>query len=176
MDMSTDTTMTPPSLAATLPRAALLERRLADDPEDNGKFIVGVRTTGIYCLPSCHPPRRAKPENIDFYATPEEARAAGLRACKLCRPDDFYLGQHTEESLIEGLVAGLTLDPGASQRQHVGGGRRRQPASCTSCRAPTTTRRPPTCWRGRAWPAPAACCCMVNVRWLRSPSRSASRA
>jgi AraC family transcriptional regulator of adaptative response / DNA-3-methyladenine glycosylase II len=111
--MSTDTTVTPPSLATTLPREALLERRLADDPEDNGKFIVGVRTTGIYCLPSCHPPRRAKAENIDFYATPEEARAAGLRACKLCRPDDFYLGQHTEESLIEGLVAGLMLDPGA---------------------------------------------------------------
>src|SRR5215213_7837096 len=91
----------PPTTLSTLSREALLERRLADDPDDNGSFIVGVRTTGIYCLPSCRPPRRAKPENVTFYATPEEARAAGLRACKLCRPDDFYqgLGQSAGETL-----------------------------------------------------------------------------
>jgi AraC family transcriptional regulator of adaptative response / DNA-3-methyladenine glycosylase II len=104
--------MAPPAIPA-LSREALLARREACDREDDGKFIVGVRTTGIYCLPSCRPPRRAKPENITFYASPEEARAAGLRACKLCRPDEFYLGQFAGETLIEGLVAGLALDPGA---------------------------------------------------------------
>jgi AraC family transcriptional regulator of adaptative response / DNA-3-methyladenine glycosylase II len=91
----------------------MIERMLASDPADNGAFIVGVRTTGIYCLPSCRPPRKPNPENVEFFATPEEARAAGLRACKLCRPDDFYLGQHAGEALVEGLVAGMALDPGA---------------------------------------------------------------
>ena len=91
----------------------MIERMLASDPADNGAFIVGVRTTGIYCLPSCKPPRKPNPENVEFFATPEEARASGLRACKLCRPDDFYLGQHAGEALVEGLVAGMALDPGA---------------------------------------------------------------
>ncbi len=91
----------------------MIERMQASDPADNGAFIVGVRTTGIYCLPSCRPPRKPNPENVEFYATPEEARAAGLRACKLCRPDEFYLGQHAGEALVEGLVAGVALDPGA---------------------------------------------------------------
>jgi AraC family transcriptional regulator of adaptative response / DNA-3-methyladenine glycosylase II len=97
----------------TLSRDEMIERMLASDPADDGAFIVGVRTTGIYCLPSCTPPRKPKPENVEFYATPEEARAAGLRACKRCRPDDFYLGQHAGEALVEGLVAGVALDPGA---------------------------------------------------------------
>lgn len=100
-------------LPAGLTREGLLERRLACDPEDNGTYIIGVRTTGVYCLPSCRPPRMAKAENVEFYATPEDARAAGLRACKLCKPDEFYLGQYSDEALIEGLVAGLLLDPGA---------------------------------------------------------------
>lgn len=91
----------------------MLELYLASDPANNGLFITGLRTTGIYCLPSCRPPRRPKPENLLFFATPEEARAAGLRACKLCRPDDLYLGQHAGEALVEGLVAGMALDPGA---------------------------------------------------------------
>ncbi len=86
---------------------------LASDLADNGAFIVGVKTTGIYCLPSCRPSRKPKPENVEFFPTPEEARAAGLRPCKLCRPDDFYLGQYAGEALIEGLVAGIALDPGA---------------------------------------------------------------
>ncbi|MGH9173559.1 MAG: helix-turn-helix domain-containing protein [Vicinamibacterales bacterium] len=97
----------------TLTRDEMIEKMLASDPAENGRFIVGVRTTGIYCLPSCRPPRKPKPENVEFYATPEEARAAGLRACKLCRPDDHYLGQHAGETLVEGLVAGIALDPGA---------------------------------------------------------------
>src|SRR5947209_2874350 len=96
-----------------LTRDEMVRHMLACDTEFDGAFIVGVRTTGIYCLPSCRPPRKPKPENVDFYATPEEARAAGLRPCKLCHPDDFYVGHHAEEALVEGLVAGMTLDPGA---------------------------------------------------------------
>ena len=53
----------------------------------DGLFVVGVRTTRIYCRPSCRPPKRPKLENREWYADPEQARAAGFRACKLCRPD-----------------------------------------------------------------------------------------
>lgn len=61
--------------------------RPAVDRSADGRYIVAVKTTGIYCLPSCRPPRLPKPENTVIYATPEEARAAGYRACKLCHPD-----------------------------------------------------------------------------------------
>lgn len=96
-----------------LTREQMITLSSACDRGANGRFVVAVKTTGVYCLPSCRPPRQPKPENVEFYATPEEARAAGFRACKLCRPDDFYAGLHPEEALIEGLVAGMMLDPGA---------------------------------------------------------------
>ena len=96
-----------------LNREAMVARMLGADPKADGVFIVAVRTTGIYCLPSCRPSRKPKPENVIFFATPDEAREAGFRACKLCKPDDFYNGHHADETLIEGLVAGIARDPGA---------------------------------------------------------------
>ncbi len=70
----------------------------------NGKFIIGVLTTGIYCLPSC-PARQPKPENVRIFKTEDEAKAAGLRACKRCRPDLFYRGEDENISLFEGLAS-----------------------------------------------------------------------
>ena len=63
--------------------AAVLRR----DRRFDGRFVTGVLTTGIYCRPSCaarHPARA----NVRFFATGAEARAAGLRACKRCLPDE----------------------------------------------------------------------------------------
>jgi AraC family transcriptional regulator, regulatory protein of adaptative response / methylated-DNA-[protein]-cysteine methyltransferase len=74
--------------AATLPAEATMRRALAArDARYDGAFVYGVVTTGAYCRPSCAS-RRAKPENVRFYATPEEAERAGLRPCKRCRPRD----------------------------------------------------------------------------------------
>ncbi|WP_375393252.1 bifunctional DNA-binding transcriptional regulator/O6-methylguanine-DNA methyltransferase Ada [uncultured Sphingomonas sp.] len=56
------------------------------DRTADGRFVVAVRTTGIYCKPSCAA-RHPKRENVSFHATPEAARAAGYRACLRCRPD-----------------------------------------------------------------------------------------
>src|SRR5581483_5153608 len=53
----------------------------------DGVFVTAVRTTRIYCRPSC-PSRQPKPESIEFYAVPEAAELAGYRACKRCRPND----------------------------------------------------------------------------------------
>ena len=57
------------------------------DASMDALFTVAVRTTGIFCRPSCRPPRKPKPQNVEFYKNAAEALAAGFRACKLCRPD-----------------------------------------------------------------------------------------
>lgn len=58
----------------------------ARDRAADGAFYYSVRTTGVYCRPSCAA-RPARPENIAFHASTAEARAAGFRACKRCKPD-----------------------------------------------------------------------------------------
>lgn len=52
----------------------------------DGTFVFAVRTTKIYCRPSC-PARRPKPENILYFPSPRQAEAAGYRACLRCRPN-----------------------------------------------------------------------------------------
>lgn len=59
---------------------------LARDRAADGQFWYGVRTTGVYCRPSC-PSRPAKRENVGFFAAQDLARAAGFRPCKRCKPD-----------------------------------------------------------------------------------------
>ncbi|TSB04062.1 bifunctional DNA-binding transcriptional regulator/O6-methylguanine-DNA methyltransferase Ada [Sphingorhabdus contaminans] len=61
---------------------------LARDRSYDGQFVGAVKTTGIYCKPSC-PVRHPKRENVRFYATAAEAKEAGFRACLRCRPDDI---------------------------------------------------------------------------------------
>jgi AraC family transcriptional regulator of adaptative response / DNA-3-methyladenine glycosylase II len=58
----------------------------AEDPRFDGWVFCAVKTTGIYCRPSC-PARTPKRENVRFFATAAAAQAAGFRACKRCRPD-----------------------------------------------------------------------------------------
>ncbi len=69
-----------------LDERAMREAFYARDARCDGRFVTGVTTTGIYCLPSC-PARKPKPENVRFFPTPEAARAAGFRACLRCEPD-----------------------------------------------------------------------------------------
>ncbi|MEO6224225.1 MAG: methylated-DNA--[protein]-cysteine S-methyltransferase [Sphingomicrobium sp.] len=54
----------------------------------DGRVIGAVKTTGIYCKPSC-PARRPKRENVEFFADSEQARAAGYRPCLRCKPDEI---------------------------------------------------------------------------------------
>lgn len=56
------------------------------DARFDGVFYVGVKTTGIYCRPSC-PAVTPKKENVTFYASAAAAQDAGFRACRRCRPD-----------------------------------------------------------------------------------------
>jgi len=57
------------------------------DARFDGWFITAVRTTGIYCRPSCPTPVRPRRENVSFFPTAAAAQLAGYRACKRCRPD-----------------------------------------------------------------------------------------
>lgn len=59
---------------------------LTRDARYDGQFFMAVRTTRIYCKPSC-PARMPKRENVEFFNTPEQAEIAGYRACKRCHPD-----------------------------------------------------------------------------------------
>lgn len=76
---------------------AAVKRR---DRAFDGRFVTGVLTTGIYCRPSCaarHPSRG----NVRFFATGSEAREAGLRPCKRCKPDDVARDEAAVLSAIE---------------------------------------------------------------------------
>jgi len=77
------------------------------DPELDGIVYVGVRTTGIFCRPVC-PARVPLSKNITFYTSPEECLAAGLRACKRCRPLDH---PDAPGVLLNKLLAMVEEDP-----------------------------------------------------------------
>lgn len=58
---------------------------VARDARQDGRFVFAVRTTGIYCRPSC-PSRRPRRDSVEFFADPHEAERAGYRACLRCKP------------------------------------------------------------------------------------------
>lgn len=84
--------------------------RAADD-----SFVYAVRSTGIYCRPSC-PSRLAKPENVSFYPTCADAERAGFRPCRRCTPDQAGLAKRHATMVtaicryIETAEEVLTLD------------------------------------------------------------------
>lgn len=58
---------------------------MARDNANDGHFVFAVRSTGIYCRPSC-PARRPRRDQVQFFLVPEAAENAGFRACRRCRP------------------------------------------------------------------------------------------
>ncbi|MEO8670783.1 MAG: bifunctional DNA-binding transcriptional regulator/O6-methylguanine-DNA methyltransferase Ada [Tahibacter sp.] len=93
---------------------------LARDGGADGTFWYSVRTTGVYCRPSCAA-RAARPENIAFHPSTDAAEAAGFRPCKRCKPDqpsltERYATQVTQACrLIDGAESPPSLDSLASQ-------------------------------------------------------------
>ena len=76
---------------------AAFERR---DRDFDGRFVGAVKTTGIYCKPSC-PARHPKREHVSFYVDGAAARAAGFRACLRCRPDEVGRDRIAVEKAVE---------------------------------------------------------------------------
>jgi AraC family transcriptional regulator, regulatory protein of adaptative response / methylated-DNA-[protein]-cysteine methyltransferase len=82
------------------------------DRKWDGRIIGAVKTTGIYCKPSC-PARRPKREHVEFFSVAEEARAAGYRPCLRCKPDEVGRDREAVASavtLIENAEEAPTLD------------------------------------------------------------------
>jgi AraC family transcriptional regulator of adaptative response/methylated-DNA-[protein]-cysteine methyltransferase len=71
--------------AALPPHATLYAALVARDAGFEGMFFAAVRTTRVFCRPTC-PARKPRPENVEFFASPDEALAAGFRPCLRCRP------------------------------------------------------------------------------------------
>src|SRR5437867_3058697 len=70
----------------SLPSLQEMERAVErSDASYDGIFFVGVRTTGIFCRPSC-PARKPLPRNREYFASAKDALFAGYRPCKRCRP------------------------------------------------------------------------------------------
>ena len=93
-----------------LPKPFSWDRIAARAGRYDGRFLIGVLTTGIYCLPSCTA-RQPKPENVRVFPTETDARAAALRPCKRCRPDLYYRGEDSDLALFEGLAARVRAAP-----------------------------------------------------------------
>jgi len=100
--------------------AAVLER----DARQDGRFVYAVKSTGVYCRPSC-PSRRPRRENVAFFGAPEEAERAGYRACRRCAPRSSmapaartvqracaYLDAHLDEPVtLEALGRAVGVSP-----------------------------------------------------------------
>jgi AraC family transcriptional regulator of adaptative response/methylated-DNA-[protein]-cysteine methyltransferase len=79
----------------------------ARDRRADGTFVLGVRSTGIYCRPSC-PARRPLRRNVVFFRTLEEAQAEGFRACLRCRPNELASAVGLVREAAQLLTARLT--------------------------------------------------------------------
>ncbi|HVG05739.1 MAG TPA: Ada metal-binding domain-containing protein, partial [Burkholderiaceae bacterium] len=73
---------------------------VARDVEADGTFFYSVKSTGVYCRPSCAA-RAARPENVAFHATADAAEGAGFRPCKRCTPDQLPLSEQHAATVAE---------------------------------------------------------------------------
>ena len=80
---------------------------LARDARADGQFVYAVKSTRIYCRPSC-PSRRPERKQVAFYPTPEQAREAGFRACLRCQPDAIERKPDPQLAAIETVTTYLT--------------------------------------------------------------------
>jgi AraC family transcriptional regulator of adaptative response/methylated-DNA-[protein]-cysteine methyltransferase len=92
------------------------ERR---DRSYDGRFVVAVKTTGIYCKPSC-PARHPRRENVVFHADATSARAAGFRACLRCKPDEVGRDRVAVAEAIALIEAAEEVVPLEALAAHVG--------------------------------------------------------
>lgn len=83
---------------------------LARDHRFDGKFYVGVKTTGIYCRPIC--PAKPKRKNVEFFSTAVLAEKAGYRPCLRCRPEAAPLSPawHGKSALVQRAIRVLASD------------------------------------------------------------------
>ncbi|HXV14579.1 MAG TPA: Ada metal-binding domain-containing protein, partial [Candidatus Krumholzibacteria bacterium] len=79
------------------------------DGSYDGVFFVGVRTTGVFCVPSCAA-RKPLARNVEYFASTADAEAAGYRPCRRCRPER---AASAAPAWIDGLLRRVDRDPSA---------------------------------------------------------------
>lgn len=82
------------------------------DASYNGLFFLGVRTTGIFCRPTC-PARKPLPKNVEYFPSARDALVAGYRPCKRCRP----LEADEQPTWVSELLSEVDADPSARIRE-----------------------------------------------------------
>jgi AraC family transcriptional regulator of adaptative response/methylated-DNA-[protein]-cysteine methyltransferase len=92
---------------------------VARDARYDGTFVLAVRSTGIYCRPSCSA-RKPRRDNVAFYADSDAAEAAGFRACKRCRPNALSADVEIIERACEYIHDSEGVPPLAEIGAHVG--------------------------------------------------------
>jgi AraC family transcriptional regulator of adaptative response/methylated-DNA-[protein]-cysteine methyltransferase len=88
------------ALVATVKRDPRWAAVVARDAQADGEFFYSVKTTGVYCRPSCAA-RAARPENVSFHRTQAEAERAGFRPCKRCKPDQPPLAERQQAKVSD---------------------------------------------------------------------------
>src|SRR5919202_4715169 len=99
----------------TLPSTTEMYRALVErDRSFEGLFFACVRTTGIFCRPTCRA-RKPKPENVEFAASIQEALHRGYRPCRVCDP---LRGGATDPNWLAPLLAEVTAHADVRLRDH----------------------------------------------------------
>ena len=98
--MSTATLATVTGLSREEMWAAFVGR----DARYDGRFVTGVRTTGIFCRPTCTC-RKPRPERVEYFASPHAAERAGYRPCKRCRPELAGGSGEADRRIVERALA-----------------------------------------------------------------------
>ena len=95
---------------------------IARAPSADGQFYYSVKTTGVYCRPSC-PARLAKPQNVQFHDMREDAERAGFCPCKRCVPDQSSLVEKHGEKVatICRLIENSQIEPSLDDLAHHAG-------------------------------------------------------
>ncbi|WP_426138933.1 bifunctional transcriptional activator/DNA repair enzyme AdaA [Pseudomonas sp. DWP3-1-2] len=91
------------------PRSEMVRAMLDSDSAYEGVFFTAVKTTGIFCRPTCGA-RKPKPENVEFFSLVDEAMAAGYRPCRRCKPLDLAA---SAPDWVKGLLASVAVSPDA---------------------------------------------------------------
>ena len=89
---------------------------VARDAAADGTFFYSVKTTGVYCRPSCAA-RLARPENVSFHPTRADAERAGFRPCKRCKPDQPPLAEQHAATVADVCRLIESADPVPSLEQ-----------------------------------------------------------
>jgi methylphosphotriester-DNA--protein-cysteine methyltransferase len=90
--------------ASSLSREQMWRAFVGKDARYDGRFFTAVRTTGIFCRPSCTC-RKPRPDNVEYFASADAAAGAGYRPCKRCRPEFAGGAAEAERRFAERALA-----------------------------------------------------------------------